>query len=110
MCGLPFKQALASARHHRSSGSESPAIAGAGPIAQKPDLARRQPYLDAMPEGAYLRVCCQYSYTLAVRRRNELRTTDIEEALMAKAANMGLIRMPKTGNRIPAAIGTPAVL
>lgn len=42
--------------------------------------------------------------------RSELVTTEIEEALMAKAANIGLIRMLKNGNRIPAATGTPAAL
>lgn len=32
-----------------------------------------------------------------VRRRRELVTTEIDDALMAMAANMGLIRMPITG-------------
>ena len=36
--------------------------------------------------------------------------TEIEEALIAKAANIGLMRMPKKGNRTPAATGTPEAL
>ena len=46
----------------------------------------------------------------APRSRSELSTTEIEEALIAKAANMGLIKMPKNGNRRPAATGTPLAL
>ena len=46
----------------------------------------------------------------ARRSRREFRTTEIEEALMAKAANIGLIKIPRNGNKIPAATGTPAVL
>ena len=37
------------------------------------------------------------AHSLAVRKRSELSTTEIEEALMANAANIGLIRMPKKG-------------
>ena len=50
------------------------------------------------------------SHILAPLSRSELSTTEIDEALMAKAANIGLIRMPKTGNRTPAATGTPEAL
>lgn len=35
--------------------------------------------------------------SFAPRRRSELTTTEIEDALIAKAANIGLIRMPKKG-------------
>ena len=49
-------------------------------------------------------------HTFAVRSRSEFSTTEIDEALIAKAANIGLIRMPKKGKSTPAAIGTPAVL
>jgi len=37
------------------------------------------------------------AHSLAVRKRSELSTTEIEDALIAKAANIGLIRMPKNG-------------
>ena len=38
-----------------------------------------------------------FAHSFAVRKRSELRTTEMEDALMAKAANIGLIRMPKNG-------------
>ncbi len=44
------------------------------------------------------------------RNLSEFRTTDSDEALIAKAAKIGPIRMPKNGNRTPAAIGTPEAL
>ncbi len=47
---------------------------------------------------------------LAPRSRSELSTTEIDEALIAKAANIGLIKIPKNGNRRPAATGTPLAL
>jgi hypothetical protein len=47
---------------------------------------------------------------LSFRKRKAFRTTEIDDALMAKAANMGLIKIPKNGNKTPAATGTPAVL
>lgn len=37
-------------------------------------------------------------------------TTETDEALIAKAAKIGPIRMPKNGKRIPAATGTPNAL
>ena len=43
-------------------------------------------------------------------RRSEFRTTEIDDALIAKAANIGLMRIPKNGKRRPAAIGTPDAL
>jgi len=49
-------------------------------------------------------------HTLALRSRSEFSTTEMEDALIAKAANMALIKMPKKGYSTPAAIGTPAVL
>jgi hypothetical protein len=44
------------------------------------------------------------------RKRNAFITTENEDALMAKAANIGLINMPNAGNKSPAATGTPAAL
>ena len=44
------------------------------------------------------------------RSRNAFNTTEMDEALIAKAAKIGPIRMPKNGNRMPAAIGTPEAL
>ena len=35
--------------------------------------------------------------TRRLRRRREFNTTEIEDAVIAKAANMGLMRMPKKG-------------
>ena len=49
-------------------------------------------------------------HIFAALSRNELSTTERDEALMAKAAQIGPIRMPKNGNRMPAAIGTPDAL
>lgn len=49
-------------------------------------------------------------HIFAARSLSELPTTDTDEALIAKAANIGLMRIPKKGNRTPAAIGTPAAL
>lgn len=53
------------------------------------------------------RLPCQI---LAPRNRSEFSTTEIDEALIANAANIGLIRIPKTGYKTPAATGTPAAL
>lgn len=39
-----------------------------------------------------------------------LPTTETEERLIAAAAKIGEIRMPKNGNSTPAATGTPAAL
>lgn len=47
---------------------------------------------------------------LTLLNRNELVTTEIDDALMAKAANIGLISMPKKGYSRPAATGTPEAL
>jgi len=44
------------------------------------------------------------------RSLSALLTTDRDDALIANAAKIGPIRMPKNGNRIPAAIGTPTPL
>ena len=46
----------------------------------------------------------------ALRNLSEFSTTEIDDALIAKAANIGLIRMPKKGKRMPAATGTPEAL
>ena len=53
---------------------------------------------------------CRRFQTRRPRRRSEFRTTESEEAVMAKAANMGLMRMPKKGKSTPAATGTPDAL
>lgn len=44
------------------------------------------------------------------RRRSAFNTTEMDEALIAKAANIGLIRMPRKGYSTPAATGTPEAL
>jgi hypothetical protein len=46
----------------------------------------------------------------AVRRRSAFPTTDTEDRLIAKAANIGLSSRPNTGYSTPAAIGTPSAL
>lgn len=55
-------------------------------------------------------IFCRAVHSRIVRRRSALSTTDIEEALIAKAATIGLIRMPKRGYNMPAATGTPPAL
>lgn len=50
------------------------------------------------------------SYSAFFRRRKALAMTDTELKLIAAAANMGLISIPRNGNKTPAAIGTPRVL
>jgi hypothetical protein len=45
-----------------------------------------------------------------VRNLRAFPITETEERLIAAAANIGEINSPKNGYRIPAAIGTPAVL
>ena len=50
------------------------------------------------------------AHIFAPRSRSAFSTTDSDEALIAKAAKIGPIRMPKNGNRMPAAIGTPEAL
>ena len=47
--------------------------------------------------GPYSRRVRGRNQTRRLRRRREFRTTEIEDAVMAKAANMGLMRMPKKG-------------
>lgn len=47
---------------------------------------------------------------LVDRKRNALAITETELKLMAAAAIMGDNKIPKNGNRTPAAIGTPRVL
>ena len=47
---------------------------------------------------------------LTPRRRSEFSTTEIDDALIAKAANIGLIKIPKSGYKSPAATGTPLAL
>lgn len=42
--------------------------------------------------------------------RSEFAITETELKLMAAAAIMGESKIPKTGNKTPAAIGTPIVL
>lgn len=49
-------------------------------------------------------------YSFTVRSRSEFVTTEMDDALIAKAANIGLMRIPRKGKRIPAATGTPAAL
>lgn len=44
------------------------------------------------------------------RSRSALPTTDTDDRLIAAAANIGDSRMPKNGNRTPAATGTPTEL
>ena len=53
---------------------------------------------------------CGRSQKRRLRRRREFKTTEIDDAVIAKAANMGLIRMPKKGKSNPAATGTPEAL
>ena len=52
----------------------------------------------------------QHFYSSVFRSRKALPITDTELRLIAAAANIGLSSRPKNGYRIPAAIGTPAVL
>lgn len=49
-------------------------------------------------------------HTFTRRKRSAFKTTEIEDALIAKAANIGPIRIPKKGKRTPAATGTPDAL
>ena len=49
-------------------------------------------------------------HNLTLRSRSALAMTDTELKLIAAAAIMGLNSRPKNGYRIPAAMGTPAVL
>ena len=49
-------------------------------------------------------------HILVPLNRNAFMTTEMDEALIAKAANIGLIRIPKNGYRRPAATGTPEAL
>ena len=55
-------------------------------------------------------VCQRLRQNLSLFSLSEFSTTDSDEALIAKAAKIGPIRIPKNGNRIPAAIGTPEAL
>ena len=43
-------------------------------------------------------------------KRSELAITDTELKLIANAAIIGDKRIPKTGNKTPAAIGIPSIL
>lgn len=62
----------------------------------------RSPALIGVRHGnAYMRV---------ERNLSALPTTDTEDRLMAAAAKIGEIRIPKNGKRIPAATGTPEAL
>lgn len=45
-----------------------------------------------------------------LRKRNAFEITDTELKLIAAAAIIGLNNIPKNGNKIPAAIGTPIEL
>lgn len=49
-------------------------------------------------------------YILTPLNRKEFAITDTELKLMAAAAIIGESKIPKTGNRTPAATGTPNVL
>ena len=49
-------------------------------------------------------------HTLTALSLSAFITTETDDALMAKAANIGLMRMPKKGNSSTAATGTPAAL
>lgn len=49
-------------------------------------------------------------YNFTFRNRKELAITDTELKLMANAAIIGDNKIPNTGNKIPAAIGTPSTL
>ena len=49
-------------------------------------------------------------YSFTARSRRALVITDTLDRLMAAAAIIGLRVRPKSGNRMPAAIGTPAAL
>lgn len=51
-----------------------------------------------------------YAQIFTLRSRNEFNTIEIDEALIAKAANIGLIRIPKNGKSRPVATATPNVL
>ena len=53
---------------------------------------------------------CGRSQKRRLRRRREFNTTEIDDAVIAKAANIGLMRMPKKGKSNPAATGTPEAL
>lgn len=49
-------------------------------------------------------------HTFTVLSLSAFSTTDSDEAVIAKAAKIGEIRMPRKGYSTPAATGTPAVL
>ena len=49
-------------------------------------------------------------YIFTERSLSALPITDTDDRLMAAAAKIGEIRMPRNGKRIPAATGTPAAL
>ena len=49
-------------------------------------------------------------HKVARRSRSALVITETELALIARAANIGLSRIPNAGYNTPAAMGTPAVL
>lgn len=51
-----------------------------------------------------------HGYNLALRKRKALLITDTELKLIAAAAIIGDNKIPKTGYKTPAAIGTPAEL
>ena len=54
---------------------------------------------------------CKHYYTMVVLRNlNAFAITDTELKLMAKAAIIGESKIPKKGNKTPAAIGIPKVL
>lgn len=54
--------------------------------------------------------CQRVSHIRTFLRRSAFPTTDTELRLIAAAAKIGEIRMPKNGKRIPAATGTPEAL
>jgi hypothetical protein len=49
-------------------------------------------------------------YTLTLRNRSALPTTDTDDRLIARAATIGLSKSPNAGYSRPAAIGTPNAL
>lgn len=54
---------------------------------------------------------CSIDFYIFTRlKRNAFIITETEEKLIAALARMGLNNIPKNGNRIPAAIGTPKLL
>lgn len=72
-------------------------------------VRKLSPSTIAVAELRFRRACGR-SQSRRLRRRREFRTTEIDDAVIAKAANIGLMRMPEKGKSKPAATGTPEAL